>query len=126
MKKSLQLKNFVSTMKYIRTNSLKRPFSLRRRSFEGEIPNPHGSAVEDNKDTFKNAAVDEPAQRPTWKCFSPMQKFCMPTMVLAQVLLHNLFIFFLKIYIYIFGWQRRLCRKKYTKRELWEMVKKLV
>jgi len=103
MKKSLQLKNFVSTMKYIRTNSLKRPFSLRRRSFEGEIPNPHGSAVEDNKDTFKNAAVDEPAQRPTWKCFSPMQKFCMPTMVLAQVLLHNLFIFFFKnIYIYIY------------------------
>jgi hypothetical protein len=57
-------------MKYIRTNSFRRLFSLRRRSFEGEIRNPDGPTVEDNKGTFKNAAVAEPAQRPTWKCFS--------------------------------------------------------
>jgi hypothetical protein len=62
-------------MKYIRTNSFKRLFSLRRRGFEGEIPNPDGSTVEDNKDTFKNAAVAEPAQRPTWKCFSYAEIF---------------------------------------------------
>ncbi|XP_062164845.1 probable receptor-like serine/threonine-protein kinase At5g57670 isoform X1 [Alnus glutinosa] len=62
-------------MKYIRTNSFKRLFSLRRRGFEGEIPNPDGSTVEGNKDTFKNAAVAEPAQRPTWKCFSYAEIF---------------------------------------------------
>ncbi|KAG6644153.1 hypothetical protein I3843_08G035600 [Carya illinoinensis] len=57
-------------MKYIRTNSLKRLFSLKRRNFEGEIPNPDGSILEHTKDIFRNAAVPEPHQRPTWKCFS--------------------------------------------------------
>lgn len=58
-------------MKYIRTNSLKRLFSLKRRSLEGEIPNPDGSIVEQNKDILKiNALVPEPTHRPTWKCFS--------------------------------------------------------
>ncbi|KAM4125895.1 hypothetical protein ACJW30_01G348400 [Castanea mollissima] len=58
-------------MKYIRANSLKRLFSLKRRSLEGEIPNPDGSIVEQNKDSLKiNALVPEPAHRPTWKCFS--------------------------------------------------------
>ena len=58
-------------MKYIRTNSLKRLFSLKRRSLEGEIPNPDGSIVEQNKDILKiNALVPEPVHRPTWKCFS--------------------------------------------------------
>lgn len=56
-------------MKYIRTNSLKRLFSLKRRGFEGEIPNPDGSTS--MVDIFKiNATVPEPPQRPTWKCFS--------------------------------------------------------
>ncbi|XP_059460293.1 probable receptor-like serine/threonine-protein kinase At5g57670 [Corylus avellana] len=60
-------------MKYIRSDSFKRLFSLKRRSFEGEIRNPDGPTVEDNKNTFKNAA--EPAQRPTWKCFSYAEIF---------------------------------------------------
>ncbi|GMY35363.1 probable receptor-like serine/threonine-protein kinase At5g57670 [Fagus crenata] len=56
-------------MKYIRTNSLKRLFSLKRRGFEGEIPNPDGSTS--MVDIFKiNATVPEPPHRPTWKCFS--------------------------------------------------------
>ncbi|KAG6649157.1 probable receptor-like serine/threonine-protein kinase At5g57670 isoform X1 [Carya illinoinensis] len=62
-------------MKYIRAYSLKRFFSLKRPNFEGEIPKPDGSIVEDNKDIFNNAAVPEPAQRPAWKCFSYEELF---------------------------------------------------
>ncbi|XVF69994.1 hypothetical protein PTKIN_Ptkin11bG0126100 [Pterospermum kingtungense] len=45
-------------MKYIRTNSLKRLFSLKRRSFEEENDN--------CKDSFNSVS----AQRPSWRCFS--------------------------------------------------------
>ncbi|KAB1204249.1 hypothetical protein CJ030_MR8G016428 [Morella rubra] len=56
-------------MKHIRTNSLRRLFSLKRRNLEAEIPNSDGSVLEDNN-IFKNVAEPEPAQRPSWKCFS--------------------------------------------------------
>lgn len=54
----------------MRTNSLKRLFSLKRRGFEGEIPNPDCSIVENNKESVKNVPAREPAHRPTWRCFS--------------------------------------------------------
>lgn len=58
------------TMRYIRTNSLKRLFSLKRRSFDGDIPSPSSVNEQDNKSTSKIAPGTEPFQRPTWKCFS--------------------------------------------------------
>lgn len=58
------------TMRYIRTNSLKRLFSLKRRSFDGDIPSPSSVNEQDNKSTSKIAPGAEPFQRPTWKCFS--------------------------------------------------------
>lgn len=62
-------------MKYIRTGSLKRLFSLKRRNFEGQIPNPDGSTLDDNIDIFKSAAVPDAALRPKWKCFSYAEIF---------------------------------------------------
>ncbi|GLT97503.1 hypothetical protein SLE2022_150620 [Rubroshorea leprosula] len=54
-------------MKYIRTNSLKRLFSLRRRCFEEDIGTPLGFAEE----SFDFVLVTEHhIQRPTWRCFS--------------------------------------------------------
>ncbi|XWS70952.1 hypothetical protein CRYUN_Cryun03dG0094900 [Craigia yunnanensis] len=59
-------------MKYIRTYSLKRLFSLKRRSFEEDVSNQLGVfAVEDNsKDSFDIFSVAEHSQRPSWRCFS--------------------------------------------------------
>lgn len=58
-------------MKYIRTNSLKRLFSLKRRSFEEGGANQHGVFEEDNNnDSFKIASVAERSQRPSWRSFS--------------------------------------------------------
>ncbi|XP_051149292.1 probable receptor-like serine/threonine-protein kinase At5g57670 isoform X2 [Andrographis paniculata] len=45
-------------MKYIRTSSLKRLFSLKRHSFDGELQKAHEFSGEDHP------------QKPTWKCFS--------------------------------------------------------
>ncbi|CAN6855639.1 unnamed protein product [Brassica oleracea] len=52
-------------MKYIRSNSLKRLFSFKRRSFDSDSENstPHAKCVEG----FQEA---EQFQRPKWKCFS--------------------------------------------------------
>ncbi|XVE71836.1 hypothetical protein DITRI_Ditri10aG0183500 [Diplodiscus trichospermus] len=60
-------------MKYIRTNSLKRLFSLKRRSFEDDVSNPLGVfEQEDNscKDSFKIVSVAEHSHRPSWRCLS--------------------------------------------------------
>ncbi|XVE98783.1 hypothetical protein REPUB_Repub03eG0138400 [Reevesia pubescens] len=59
-------------MKYIRTNSLKRLFSLKRRSFEEDVTTQHGVFVEENnnKDSFKIVSVSQHSQRPSWRCFS--------------------------------------------------------
>ncbi|KAF3595983.1 hypothetical protein DY000_02020494 [Brassica cretica] len=52
-------------MKYIRSNSLKRLFSFKRRSFDSDSENstPHAKCVEGFQET-------EQFQRPKWKCFS--------------------------------------------------------
>ncbi|KAJ8750766.1 hypothetical protein K2173_015947 [Erythroxylum novogranatense] len=53
-------------MKYIRTNSLKRLFSLKRRSLEDLL-----STSEDEKSGFSMVSSElEPSPRPTWRCFS--------------------------------------------------------
>ncbi|KAI6682581.1 hypothetical protein NL676_036462 [Syzygium grande] len=57
-------------MRYIRTNSLKRLFSLKRRGFDEDVPSPSSVNEQDNKSTSKIAPETEPFQRPTWKCFS--------------------------------------------------------
>ncbi|KAE8674985.1 Receptor-like cytosolic serine/threonine-protein kinase RBK2 [Hibiscus syriacus] len=55
-------------MKYIRANSLKRLFSLKRRSFEeGAVDNSRGVFEEEDKD---GVLISSAAQRPSWKCFS--------------------------------------------------------
>ncbi|OMO71739.1 hypothetical protein CCACVL1_18083, partial [Corchorus capsularis] len=62
-------------MKYIRTNSLKRLFSLKRRtSFEEDVVNQNGvfeeEEVDNSKESFKVVSVSEHSQRPSWRCFS--------------------------------------------------------
>lgn len=80
-------------MRYIRTNSLKRLFSLKRRSFEGDvngIPSPTALGGEDKEnpvsdtppsaeiskrknhcdDTSPAAAAEDSQRRPAWRCFS--------------------------------------------------------
>lgn len=56
-------------MKYIRTNSLKRLFSLKWRSLE-EATSLNGSKGEENNGSFKNVEEAELSPKPTWKCFS--------------------------------------------------------
>ncbi|KAL5549180.1 hypothetical protein UlMin_004411 [Ulmus minor] len=56
-------------MKYIRTNSLKRLFSIKRRSLEEEAKTPNGS-IDEEKIGLKNVEETEAPQRPIWKCFS--------------------------------------------------------
>ncbi|KAI3444171.1 hypothetical protein Pfo_000836 [Paulownia fortunei] len=60
-------------MKYIRTASLKRLFSLRRQSFDEEsLPKECEFSVEENQVTT-NSTAPQPSelfQKPTWKCFS--------------------------------------------------------
>ncbi|KAI4335408.1 hypothetical protein L6164_014053 [Bauhinia variegata] len=57
-------------MKYIRTNSLKRLFSLRRRSFGEDILSSSGSPGKENEENFEDVHLAERPRRPTWKCFS--------------------------------------------------------
>ncbi|CAK7337561.1 unnamed protein product [Dovyalis caffra] len=52
-------------MKYIRTNSLKRLFSLKRRSLEDVV-----FTNEEEKHSENSKAVLEHSPRPSWKCFS--------------------------------------------------------
>ncbi|XP_021810026.1 probable receptor-like serine/threonine-protein kinase At5g57670 [Prunus avium] len=56
-------------MKYIRTNSLKRLFSLKWRSLE-EATSLNGSKGEENNGSFKSVEEAELSPKPTWKCFS--------------------------------------------------------
>lgn len=58
-------------MKYIRTNSLKRLFSLKRRSLE-EISSPTSGCcnVEESNESLKSVEAIELSPKPTWKCFS--------------------------------------------------------
>ncbi|KAM1721187.1 hypothetical protein TB2_022312 [Malus domestica] len=56
-------------MKYIRTNSLKRLFSLKWRSLE-EVTSLNGSKGVENNEILKNVEAKEISPRPTWKCFS--------------------------------------------------------
>ncbi|XP_054820500.1 probable receptor-like serine/threonine-protein kinase At5g57670 [Prosopis cineraria] len=58
-------------MKYIRTSSLKRLFSLQRRSFEEKVP----TGDEKDENLLVIAAQEQPSQRPTWKCFSYEELF---------------------------------------------------
>lgn len=51
-------------MKYIRTGSFKRLFSIKRRSFEEETPK--GNTFPEEETSINT----EPSQKPTWKCFS--------------------------------------------------------
>ncbi|KAI4377229.1 hypothetical protein MLD38_014894 [Melastoma candidum] len=58
-------------MRYIRSNSLKRLFSVKRRSFDGDIP----TAREDGSNNNNNCSggadpAGVPFQRPSWRCFS--------------------------------------------------------
>lgn len=57
-----------AAMKYIRTNSLKRLFSLKRRSFDENVPNQVGIFEQENN--LKIVSVSEHSQRPSWRCFS--------------------------------------------------------
>lgn len=51
-------------MKYIRTGSFKRLFSIKSRSFEEETPK--GNTFPEEETSINT----EPSQKPTWKCFS--------------------------------------------------------
>ncbi|KAK4257694.1 hypothetical protein QN277_007251 [Acacia crassicarpa] len=58
-------------MKYIRSSSLKRLFSWKRRSFDEQV-----LTNDENVDTFEVLPPPEqPPQRPTWKCFSHEELF---------------------------------------------------
>ncbi|KAL5771598.1 hypothetical protein ACOSP7_015752 [Xanthoceras sorbifolium] len=58
-------------MKYIRTKSLKRLFSLKTRSFEEVAANSHGFSEEDNSNEDSIVPVTtKHSKRPTWRCFS--------------------------------------------------------
>ncbi|XP_061361676.1 probable receptor-like serine/threonine-protein kinase At5g57670 [Gastrolobium bilobum] len=62
-------------MRFIRTNSLKRLFSLRRRGLEEQVLSPNGSTCEENNESLKILPYEEPSERPTWKCFSYEELF---------------------------------------------------
>ncbi|KAA8522754.1 hypothetical protein F0562_009084 [Nyssa sinensis] len=57
-------------MRYIRTGSFKRLFSIKRRSFDVQHPEESASTEEDNNETVKIVPMSEPSQRLTWKYFS--------------------------------------------------------
>ncbi|XP_062109671.1 probable receptor-like serine/threonine-protein kinase At5g57670 [Humulus lupulus] len=66
---SLKVQTLLYAMKYIRTNNLKRLFSLKRRSFdeaavEKKAPNPNG------EEDCVGVVGTESFQIPIWKCFS--------------------------------------------------------
>uniref|UniRef100_A0A5B6YPS2 Protein kinase domain-containing protein n=1 Tax=Davidia involucrata TaxID=16924 RepID=A0A5B6YPS2_DAVIN len=57
-------------MRYIRTGSFKRFFSIKRRSFDEKLPKESYSTEEDKNETCEIVPLTESPQRPTWKCFS--------------------------------------------------------
>ncbi|XP_057466569.1 probable receptor-like serine/threonine-protein kinase At5g57670 [Actinidia eriantha] len=57
-------------MRYIRSGSLKRLFSMKWRSFEEELPKESDSSEEGNSETSKSFSRTDSSRRPTWKCFS--------------------------------------------------------
>ncbi|KAJ0029900.1 hypothetical protein Pint_14105 [Pistacia integerrima] len=60
-------------MKYLRTNSLKRLFSLKRRAFDEDvsaISSPHESIEDDNNNEGSFRITKSSSPRPTWRCFS--------------------------------------------------------
>ncbi|KAL3532791.1 hypothetical protein ACH5RR_006312 [Cinchona calisaya] len=61
-------------MKYFRTASLKRLFSLKRNSID-ELPKGCDFPEEDNKSKTETSPPIEPLQRPSWKCFSYAEIF---------------------------------------------------
>ncbi|KAE9444613.1 hypothetical protein C3L33_23489, partial [Rhododendron williamsianum] len=63
-------------MRYMRTGSLKRLFSIKRRSFEADVGKQKSdSPEEDNNEASNIFPGAEPFKRPTWKCFSFEQIF---------------------------------------------------
>ncbi|XP_031265889.1 probable receptor-like serine/threonine-protein kinase At5g57670 [Pistacia vera] len=60
-------------MKYLRTNSLKRLFSLKRRGFDEDVSassSPHESIEDDNNNEGSFRITKSSSPRPTWRCFS--------------------------------------------------------
>lgn len=63
-------------MRYMRTGSLKRLFSFKRRTFEAEVGKQKSdSPEEDNHEVSNISPRTEAFKRPTWKCFSFDQIF---------------------------------------------------
>lgn len=67
-------------MKYIRTASLKRLFSPKRQSLDGELPKDFDSTQEEDNSKSKTESAlppppAEPLKRPSWKCFSYAEIF---------------------------------------------------
>lgn len=76
-------------MKYIRTNSLKRLFSLKRRSFDGDnaAVSPNGFTEESLENVV--VACESETTKPTWRCFS-FEEISIATNAFSSGLLHNL------------------------------------
>lgn len=62
-------------MRYVRTSSLKRLFSFRRQSFDGEIPKACGFNDTNTPTADAATATTQTPHRPTWKCFSFQEIF---------------------------------------------------
>lgn len=76
-------------MKYITTNSLKRLFSLKRRSFDGDnaAVSPNGFTGESLENVV--VACESETTKPTWRCFS-FEEISIATNAFSSGLLHNL------------------------------------
>lgn len=76
-------------MKYITTNSLKRLFSLKRRSFDGDnaAVSPNGFTEESLENVV--VACESETTKPTWRCFS-FEEISIATNAFSSGLLHNL------------------------------------
>ena len=74
------LKDSLQKMKYIRTNSLKRIFSLKRRSLEEQEEAKDNNNNKNNSVEIldSNLEISEPFQKPIWKCFS-FEEICEAT-----------------------------------------------
>ncbi|XP_028111225.1 probable receptor-like serine/threonine-protein kinase At5g57670 isoform X2 [Camellia sinensis] len=62
-------------MRYIKTGSFKRLFSIKRRSFDQELPKESDSREENNNGIPESFPGTESSQRPTWKCFTYQEIF---------------------------------------------------
>ncbi|KAL6977760.1 non-specific serine,threonine protein kinase [Sarracenia purpurea var. burkii] len=62
-------------MRYIRTSSLKRLFSIKRRGLDEELQKENDSPEQLNNGTPNKSFTTVPSQKPTWKCFSYEQIF---------------------------------------------------